>query len=229
MLKGYATVGSYGVQLLCALAIFIRCLTTWKRSHFLESAFLVFTVCDAFRTYTLWKLASGGHSRADSPFPALQTTSTVLYATQLALASWTPEEPNHGDHQGPDSSEPAACLLSLIFLSWLHPLLSYGRTYQIAQKDLNALEIHPSSLYHPPPPSKTKRETPGPSDSLLRDLMKEMPLRAYFTIFGSGFLALVLTAAILCQPLIIRGIVDYLQEDQHPSVGACLVLGLFLE
>jgi hypothetical protein len=234
ILRGRATVDACILQCVCALALFIWYSSTRKRSHFLELCSLLFTVCDSFRTHTLWRLSSEDRFGLDSSLaiPQLQTAATILYGLLFAIASWSPRLLDHNAQKRPGivSRESNTCLLSLLFLVWLNPLLSYALKYKVTQKDLAASEIHPNAVYSAPPDATTA--PPEATDSqrtLLRELVQQLPLKIHLLYFGSGALDILAAAIALCQPLIIRGLVDYLGGDYHSSAGAWLVLALFLE
>lgn len=191
----------------------------------------MFTVCDSFRTHTLWRLSFsssgdrfGGLDGSLAIIPQLQTATTILYGLLFAIASWSPSRGVSDKRTGIVSRESDSCLVSLLFLLWLNPLLSHGLKYKVTQKDLAASEIHPNAVYSTPPDAAT-----GAQRTLLRKLVQQLPLKMHLLYFGSGALDILAAAVALCQPLIVRGLVDYLGGDYHPSAGAWLVLALFLE
>lgn len=225
-LRGPLTLAACIVQSLCALALLVRYWNKQKRSLLLELCCLLLAVCDSFRTHTLWSLASG----ATLTVPALQTTATVLYASLLATLSW-PARESHSSTQNVEvvSREGDACLLSLLFLAWLNPLLSYGLKHNVTQQDMDVSEIHRNAVYATPSSTVMAPKKIGAQGTLFSELLQEMPLKTHLIYVGSLFLSTLVAGVTLCQPLIISSLIQYLQGNQHPSVGAWLVFALFLE
>ncbi|KAK0623913.1 P-loop containing nucleoside triphosphate hydrolase protein [Immersiella caudata] len=129
---------------------------------------------------------------------------------------------------GITANEPSSSLLSQLVLYWLHPMLSIGQRNKITLEDLKPILADPAAVYAP-------MEVAGEAtsveqgNSLFRDLLRALPLAVHLRIFTSGVLALVDTGLRIAQPIIIAGLVKYLQGGQHPSVGAWLILALFFD
>lgn len=228
-LKGRASVETCTLQFVCVLVLLVRYSASRKRSHLFELCLLCFTLCDIFRTHTTWRLLAPNSGRQDSVIAILQTTATTIYGLLLGIAACSStSEPPATKYVGIVAKESDASAISLLFLSWLNPLVSYGLKNRLSQDDVEKVEIHHNAVFQLPD-GETKIVNGGSQNvGFMRQLARRMPLRIHILYLGSGFLSVLAAAVTLCQPLIIGGLVEFLQGNQNSSVGAWLVLGLFL-
>lgn len=229
LLRGRASVEACTLQFVCALGLLLRYSASRKRSHLFESGLLCFTLCDIFRTHTTWRLSESSPAAAHqgSVIAILQTTATTAYGLLLGITTWS-SEPSDTKYVGIVAKEADASLLSILFLFWLNPLVSHGLRNRLDQKDVENAEIHQNAVF-PLPDGATESPNVGDgSIGFLRQLARRMPPLTHLLYLGSGFMSVLAAAITLCQPLIIGGLVGFLQGSQHPSVGAWLVLSLFL-
>lgn len=234
-LRVKTTVPACALQLASALALLLRYSTRRRRSHLLELFLLLFVVADSFRTHTLWSLASQQqhYTATTLAISVLQTVATSIYLIFLVVLSWPTRRPLNSEEAAPAGpkalvpSEADCCLLSLLFLHWLNPMLSYGRGHTISQRNMETLEVHPSSAFLSLPagrPDLAEQWQP-----LWLEVVRNMPLRTHLAYLGVLILDILQAATTLCQPLIISGLVEFLQGDQDTSAGAWLVVALILE
>jgi hypothetical protein len=232
-LRTKATVPACAIQFVTAVALFFRYGTKRKRSHLLELYLLLVAVLDSFRVHTLWsRIPDLPYNPTALVVPALQTVATGLYAVFLTVISrQTPcslggGQSNRLDTESLVPRESEVCLISLLFLGWLNQLLYRGKRLEITERDMEKLEIHPASVFSI---SSERRLCLATRQTLWAQMIQDIPLRTHLTYVGALILNILLATAILCQPLIIRGLVQFLQSYQHPSVGAWFVVALILE
>ncbi|KAK0649750.1 hypothetical protein B0T16DRAFT_410658 [Cercophora newfieldiana] len=226
VLKGRSSVEACTLQFVCAIVLLVRYSASRKRSHLFELSLLCFTVCDIFRTHTTWRLSHSAPVHHDSVIAVLQATATAAYGVLLSLATCFSESPDPR-FVGLVAKESDASLLSLLFLSWLNPLVSFGLRNRLSQDDVARAAIHHNAIFTLPDGETDRPNVRSPTTGLLRQLIRRMPLRIHLLYMGSGLLSIMVAAVTLCQPLIIRGLVGFLQGTQHSSAGAWLVVALF--
>lgn len=237
-MRARTTLPACVVQFACAIALLPH-LFHRTRSHLLELILLGSLVLAGFRTATLWMLVSAQDlGPTEASVVALQTTTTALYAISAAVVSWSSlaadgeSEPNHtqSDLQPVAPREKDASFASLVFLAWLNPLLSAGqkRENEILQSDMERIQTHPSSAFFPSTATDEQKKNTN-DQSFVAQLVRDIPMRTHLSFLWALVLAGLTAATTLCQPLIIGALVVFLQRHDHSSVGAWLVVALFLE
>ena len=224
------TVAACVLEFASTLALLLRYWNRPNRSHILELALLVSAVLGGIKVHTIWARDDGEtRTAAATEILILRAVTTGLYAIFLIVLSWPPRRPVNPDKRGSLLSDEAeASLLSLLSMAWLNPLLAHGQKASITLGQISDVDVHPATVFHPLPGTPSASPT-GTSRSLAAQMLRDIPVRTQLTYVLSLILGLLTTAATLGQPLVIRGLVDFLQGEQHRSVGVWLVLALILE
>lgn len=118
-------------------------------------------------------------------------------------------------------NESGTSAIGQMFFFWLLPVLRFGSNKEITANDLVDVVTIPSATFT----SAKDMRAPLSLHNILLDL--STPFFANASL--ATILSLILAAVKLCQPLIIRSIVDYLQHGEHYSVGSWLIAAIFFE
>jgi hypothetical protein len=183
---------------------------------------LLISILDGIIAHSLWLVALGeSRHGTEMALAALQTAVSATALSFIVHQSLTSSSLTFKSARGAEFKveEQTSSTLSTLFFGWLWYLLAFGRKNKVHEQDLQHIVYHPAATY------KFDKESKESSNLTSADFFSGLVV----PYLSSSLLQLLAAGATLAQPLIIQGIVKYLQSDQHPSVAIWLVIAMLFD